>query len=125
MAWGDNGTLLVGSRDKGQVSALGDGDADGRADSVKVIAKGLHMPVGLAFRDGALYVSAVDRILRFDAIESRLDSPPEPVAVIDDLPDKDYHGWRYIARSEEHKSELQSLMPISYAVFCLKTKKKK
>src|SRR3546814_8253198 len=28
-----------------------------------------------------------------------------------------------IARSEEHTSELQSLMRISYAVFCLKTKK--
>src|SRR3546814_8454051 len=31
---------------------------------------------------------------------------------------------RSIARSEEHKSELQSLMRISYAVFCLKKKKK-
>src|SRR3546814_4549558 len=30
--------------------------------------------------------------------------------------------WR---RSEEHTSELQSLMRISYAVFCLKKKKKK
>src|SRR3546814_8058937 len=30
-----------------------------------------------------------------------------------------------IARSEEHTSELQSLMRISYAVFCLKKKKKK
>src|SRR3546814_4516138 len=29
-----------------------------------------------------------------------------------------------IGRSEEHTSELQSLMRISYAVFCLKTKKK-
>src|SRR3546814_2129675 len=28
-----------------------------------------------------------------------------------------------IARSEEHTSELQSLMRISYAVFCLKKKK--
>src|SRR3546814_3322362 len=28
-----------------------------------------------------------------------------------------------MARSEEHTSELQSLMRISYAVFCLKTKK--
>src|SRR3546814_1570669 len=28
-------------------------------------------------------------------------------------------------RSEEHTSELQSLMRISYAVFCLKTKKEK
>src|SRR3546814_5576294 len=30
-----------------------------------------------------------------------------------------------IERSEEHTSELQSLMRISYAVFCLKKKKKK
>src|SRR3546814_4960286 len=30
-------------------------------------------------------------------------------------------GW---SRSEEHTSELQSLMRISYAVFCLKKKKK-
>src|SRR3546814_2913746 len=29
-----------------------------------------------------------------------------------------------LARSEEHTSELQSLMRISYAVFCLKQKKK-
>src|SRR3546814_3962097 len=46
-------------------------------------------------------------------------------------------GWRYFQgrasrhlrghteRSEEHTSELQSLMRISYAVFCLKKKKKK
>src|SRR3546814_10170254 len=40
--------------------------------------------------------------------------------------------WQYeqvpqtsVARSEEHTSELQSLMRISYAVFCLKKKNKK
>src|SRR3546814_7692200 len=32
--------------------------------------------------------------------------------------------WVSRARSEEHTSELQSLMRISYAVFCLKKKKK-
>src|SRR3546814_9280855 len=31
-------------------------------------------------------------------------------------------GHRHLARSEEHTSELQSLMRISYAVFCLKKK---
>src|SRR3546814_7930444 len=34
------------------------------------------------------------------------------------------HDMRYGARSEEHTSELQSLMRISYAVFCLKKKKR-
>src|SRR3546814_8436911 len=33
------------------------------------------------------------------------------------------HGTPRRARSEEHTSELQSLMRISYAVFCLKKKK--
>src|SRR3546814_2690677 len=33
--------------------------------------------------------------------------------------------YNALARSEEHTSELQSLMRISYAVFCLKKKKKK
>src|SRR3546814_2157428 len=32
-------------------------------------------------------------------------------------------GTRHEGRSEEHTSELQSLMRISYAVFCLKKKK--
>src|SRR3546814_5084238 len=31
-------------------------------------------------------------------------------------------GWDFDGRSEEHTSELQSLMRISYAVFCLKKK---
>src|SRR3546814_1503332 len=31
-------------------------------------------------------------------------------------------SWFYVMRSEEHTSELQSLMRISYAVFCLKKK---
>src|SRR3546814_2317999 len=32
-------------------------------------------------------------------------------------------AYSVVARSEEHTSELQSLMRISYAVFCLKKKK--
>src|SRR3546814_7045329 len=40
------------------------------------------------------------------------------------LPSERYSSsWRRV-RSEEHTSELQSLMRISYAVFCLKKKKK-
>src|SRR3546814_13495704 len=34
------------------------------------------------------------------------------------------HGSEIATRSEEHTSELQSLMRISYAVFCLKKKNK-
>src|SRR3546814_1510973 len=38
----------------------------------------------------------------------------------------DEHGFQLVVmRSEEHTSELQSLMRISYAVFCLNKKKNK
>src|SRR3546814_3628712 len=46
-------------------------------------------------------------------------------AVADDVViefDADSVAWRALRRSEEHTSELQSLMRISYAVFCLKKK---
>src|SRR3546814_5511470 len=39
----------------------------------------------------------------------------EPRAIVSTL-------WKTLSRSEEHTSELQSLMRISYAVFCLKKK---
>src|SRR3546814_1209689 len=38
-------------------------------------------------------------------------------------PRPERHGHRAGVRSEEHTSELQSLMRISYAVFCLQKKK--
>src|SRR3546814_3586971 len=47
--------------------------------------------------------------------------------VFDDQPSRPDHPapgpWQSAGRSEEHTSELQSLMRISYAVFCLKKKK--
>src|SRR3546814_3449728 len=40
------------------------------------------------------------------------------------LTDRNFGTTFFKPRSEEHTSELQSLMRISYAVFCLKKKKK-
>jgi len=92
-----NGTLFAGSRGAGRVYAMRDADGDQRADRVFVIAHGLQMPNGVAFRGGALYVAERSRILRFDDIEARLDDPPEPVVVRDDFPTDRSHGWKFIA----------------------------
>jgi len=97
MTLGAHGTVFVGSMSAGKVYALTP-TADGtHATHVRTIANGLRLPVGVAFRDGALYVSAVERILRIDAIEAHLDHPPEPVVVTDRLPKDAAHGWRFIA----------------------------
>ena len=97
LALGTNGTVFVGSRGDGKVRALIDADHDGRAEKVVVIASDLHLPSGVAFHDGDLYVGAVSRILRYRAIESHLDAPPEPEIVTDRLPSSDSHGWKFIA----------------------------
>src|SRR3954466_6532529 len=83
MAWGDNGTLFVGSFGATNVYAVTD---QGGKRTVKTILKGLNMPPGVSFRDGALYVIAIDKLLRYDGAESRLDEMPKPVVVYDDMP---------------------------------------
>jgi glucose/arabinose dehydrogenase len=97
MTWGERGTLFVGTRDAGKVYALRDEDGDGRAERVRTIAAGLDQPNGVAVKDGALYVAEISRVLRFDAIEQRLDQPPRPVVVHDGLPKERHHGWKFIA----------------------------
>ncbi len=96
MAMGPGGTLFVGSRRAGNLYAVLDRDADFRADEVLTLDTGLNMPSGIAFRDGALYVAEVSRILRYDNIENRLENPPEPVVVNRDLPSDRHHGWKFI-----------------------------
>ncbi|HEX7324394.1 MAG TPA: PQQ-dependent sugar dehydrogenase [Rhodanobacteraceae bacterium] len=103
MALGAHGTLFVGSFRAGKVYALTGMDATGRAEHVYVIASGLTMPVGVAFRDGALYVSALTRILKYPDIEAHLDAPPAPVVVTDKLPMQTDHGWRFIAFGPDGK----------------------
>jgi glucose/arabinose dehydrogenase len=100
MAWGSAGTLFVGSTN-GLVHAVT--FPAGASPVVRPIARGLRDPAGVAFRDGALYVSAVSRILRFDGIERRLDDPPAPVVVSDRFPTDGNHGSKFIAFGPDGK----------------------
>ena len=98
-------TLFVGSRSSGKVHAVrlrGEGPSLA-VDRVSVVADNLDMPTGVAFRDGALYVADVSRILRYDSIETRLDAPPAPVVVTDRLPTQTHHGWKFIAFGPDGK----------------------
>src|SRR3546814_7974395 len=53
---------------------------------------------------------------------SRVNSPVSSNALISSPLSVSYSSSALASRSEEHTSELQSLMRISYAVFCLKKK---
>ncbi|WP_428995914.1 PQQ-dependent sugar dehydrogenase [Paraburkholderia ferrariae] len=101
MTLSGNGTLLyVGSTD-GDVYALE--LKDGKAIKRHIVASGLTMPVGVAWRNGALYVSAVSSIVRLDDIDRHLDDPPKAVVVTDSLPAERHHGWKFIAFGPDGK----------------------
>ena len=96
MARGDKGTLFVGSLfgGNGNVYAVVD---EGGKRAVKTIIKGLRMPSGIAFHDGALYVADIDKIYKYDNAEANLDTMPQPQIVYDDMPPYIPHGWKYLA----------------------------
>src|SRR3546814_2539586 len=70
------------------------------------------MPQMLILPAAAIALGAGWQMRRMAALAVPAEEPAVPAA--------DPH---HIARSEEHTSELQSLMRISYAVFCLKKTK--
>lgn len=103
MALGKNGTVYVGSRGAGKLYALPDTDKDFKADTVYTLDEDLRLPSGVAYRNGALYVGAVNRILRYDNIDNHLDDPPQPSIVTDSYPTEGHHGWKFIAFGPDGK----------------------
>src|SRR3546814_6691514 len=91
-------------------------------------AECLVQPNGHLRRNPRMAVHEVGKLLAADAkLPRRLgDAQPQgPKAILSHRQARMrriLHGHRSV-RSEEHTSELQSLMRISYAVFCLKKKK--
>ncbi len=107
-------TLFVGSLRAGLVHALPLDDAL-RPLRVLRLAEGLTLPAGVAFHEGALYVSAVSRLLRYDRVEEWAHAgtdaapsglvpavsasaapPPAPTIVRADLPSETHHGAKVL-----------------------------
>lgn len=96
LALGGDGVVFAGSGAAGKVYALEDKDLDGVAEARHVVASGLTMPNGVAYRKGALYVAEISRIIRYDDILRHLDDQPQAAVVYDKLPSDRHHGWKYL-----------------------------
>jgi glucose/arabinose dehydrogenase len=91
---GDKGTVFVSSLFvAGKIYAITD---KGGTREVKTILEKLMLPNGIEFHRGALYVATPKTITRYDGIEDKLESPPAPVVVYDQLPGDIPHGWKFI-----------------------------
>ncbi len=95
LALGDNGIVFVGTG-ADTVYAIEDSNHDGIADKNVTIATGLYMPNGVAYKNGALYVAEINRIIRYDGIVQSLNKPPKPAVVYDKFPSDKHHGWKYL-----------------------------
>lgn len=106
MVIGPKGTIFMGTRQLGRVYAISN---SGGSREAKVLLQGLTQPNGLVMKDGALYVLAIQRVLRYDDIENRLDNPGMPVDLTETfkLPTEVHHNWKYAAFGPDGKLYVQ------------------
>ena len=101
LALGDNGTVFVGTRNRGAIFAVV--SQAGRDPELIELIDGLKMPNGIAFFDGDLYVAETSRVTKYSNIESTLHDPPKGDVLNITLPTESHHGWRYIGFGPDEK----------------------
>lgn len=96
ITWGADGVLFAGSRSEGKLYAILDKNNDKQADEVLTVAENLHMPTGVAYKEGNLYVSEVSRVLIFKNIDKTFRNKPAYEVLPYTFPDEEHHGWKYL-----------------------------
>src|SRR5437660_2712843 len=97
---GDKGTVFVSNRTLDKLYAVVD---KGGKREVKVIAKDLYRPNGIALHNGTLYIAELSQISKIDKIEDNLDNTPKPTVIYSDLPKDEPHGWKYLTVGPDNK----------------------
>jgi glucose/arabinose dehydrogenase len=92
--------IYVGTRAIGRVYEVSDA---GDKRTVRVVVDKLTQPAGVAYGNGALYVMAIDKVLRFDGIAKNADAKPEDLTAKFELPPEQHHNWKYIAFGPDKK----------------------
>jgi glucose/arabinose dehydrogenase len=100
MVRGDSGKVYVGTRGIGRVYEITD---NGASRTSRVVVDKLNQPAGVALRNGALYVIAIDKALRFDGIERNPGVAPVDMTAAFQLPKEQHHNWKYIAFGPDGK----------------------
>ncbi|MAD91820.1 MAG: sorbosone dehydrogenase [Gammaproteobacteria bacterium] len=96
----DSGTIFASNRSGDSIFAV---VSENNITRTITLDDGLSTPNGIAFHEGNLYVAEIDRIYRYDNIESNLYDVPEPVVLDIELPSESWHGWRYISFGPDNK----------------------
>jgi glucose/arabinose dehydrogenase len=104
MARGSQGTIWAGTRSIGRVYEIKD---KGGAREHRILAQKLNQPNGVAFQGGNLYVMAINRVFRYDGIESNPNVKPVELTDAFKLPPDVHHNWKFIAFGPDSKLYVQ------------------
>ena len=99
IARGDSGKYYVGTRPLGRVYEITD---NGSTRTARVVIDKLDQPT-VAYKNGSLYVMAVDKVLRFDGIDKNPGVAPVDLTANFNLPPEKHHNWKYIAFGPDGK----------------------
>ena len=99
MARTPGGKVYVGTRGLGRVYEITD---SGGVRTSRVVVDKLNQPA-VAFHNGSLYVMAIDKVLRYDGIESNPNVQPVDLTASFKLPPEQHHNWKYIRFGPDNK----------------------
>ena len=96
----NRGRIYAGTRGIGRVYEITD---TGAARTSRVLVDRLNQPAGVAYNNGALYVMAIDKVLRYDGIDANANAQPVDLTARFNLPPEQHHNWKYIAFGPDGK----------------------
>lgn len=96
----DQKKVWVGTRGLGRVYEVTDYD-DRR--NVRVLADKMNQPSGVAYNKGSLYVFAIDKVLRYDNIETNYGATAVDITKAFNLPKEQHHNWKYVRFGPDKK----------------------
>lgn len=92
MSRGDSGKIYAGTRGLGRVYEITD---NGKERTSRVVVDKLNQPA-VTLNKGSLYVMAIDKVLRYDDIETNPGAQPVDLTAAFKLPKEQHHNWKYL-----------------------------
>ena len=99
----EHDAVFVGNRRGGGVYVAVDKNRDGRAEDIAQITSNLVMPNGVAWKNGFLYIAEQHRVFRIQVPDLKSFGRHAAEVIFQDLTNKSWHGWRYIAFDEAQR----------------------
>ena len=95
----ESGKVYAGTRGIGRVYEISD---SGGQRTSRVVVDKLNQPA-VTYHRGALYVFAIDKVLRYDGIDRNPGAQPVDLTAAFKLPPEQHHNWKYVAFGPDGK----------------------